>query len=554
MKRKWIKYTFLLLGLGINIPYIYSQVTMTVSFRYSGSCRSQVEVRQLEAQINAMIPKMTFSTRAECNQVASQLNSISVGDSYCRVTVSCNCTGSDIPLSTTQQSNPGTINFSGVNQGQPFFTPNPTTEVEDWSTTNRLRNEALAPGSNQNNFATAKTGNLDADNQYLNLANNINFEGFSTIPIYRNGELWMAHDPSSHPKLPGLDEKIILLPPPSPNKSEIDYWNSEKNKLISEKEELLKKCFPICPHSVDDRLQEIDKEMYALNNRIKGKEEWLNEIQNMPKGILDEQEINTAMIVEMAGLAGCSYADKQDMKPEVWDYIDKANIIADGNNNKEGFHCELLYNETEDKYVLSFRGTDDINDMMGAWLQGNFTNANAQTQMALNVTGKLLEAGIPPEKLQLTGHSLGGRLAAEAAIEYDLIAYTFNAADVSLETRNGNKINNSGNILNTISANDVLSSSTFGLGNTKGGINYNWSSNLVDTKSVSTTKNVVNTVKNVATEAIGIRTGTYSPGQTNVVKEAYGNTSFDAHDMRFLNQSLEQRHNDIVTEQEKRKK
>jgi hypothetical protein len=48
---------------------------------------------------------------------------------------------------------------------------------------------------------------------------------------------------------------------------------------------------------------------------------------------------------------------------------------------------------------------------------------------------ELRNKGIDSKDLQLTGHSLGGRLAAEAAIKNKLMAYTFNSADVSLDTR-----------------------------------------------------------------------------------------------------------------------
>ncbi|MDR2823913.1 MAG: hypothetical protein LBB41_01775 [Prevotellaceae bacterium] len=322
-------------------------------------------------------------------------------------------------------------------------------------------------------------------------------------------------------------ERIAAL-----NPFDLELLNLKKTAL----ERQLKEYRDLCKGTIDcpwnTEMNKIQDAIDVLDNQIAGREKWLEDIGKMSDDVLEAQEKNYKNLEEMAGLANCSYEGRKI--PDGWkkciDFacIDQTNI----NGAESGFRCELLYNENTKKYVLSFRGTDDINDVLKAWAEGNYVKTDEQTALAMQVTKDLLNKGIDPKDLQLTGHSLGGRLAAETAVENGLIAYTFNSADVSLETRSGEKVKTSGNILNTVSANDILTSSSFGLGastssiplagNSKQGVNKNWSSN------------------------------TYSPGYTNVIQEAYGNSKLDAHDMNFLLNSIKQRHSDIVTYRNKK--
>lgn len=143
------------------------------------------------------------------------------------------------------------------------------------------------------------------------------------------------------------------------------------------------------------------------------------------------------------------------------------------NDNNCGYHCDLYINE-EGKYVLAFAGTDEIKDVLN-WIPGaiskpeNITNeffklVNAQTPRALETVSRIMDKLGPNagNKLVLAGHSLGGRLASEAAIEYGLPAFTFNTAGISMETRKEikrgdfDKADNAGKIINITTANDPL--------------------------------------------------------------------------------------------------
>jgi len=327
----------------------------------------------------------------------------------------------------------------------------------------------------------------------------------------------------------------------------VDSMKSRKDKLAAEYDELLTNCIKYNIKSdCIGQFKPIRDEIDVMNNRIAGREEWLDKVKAMKDaGSLDAQERNYKKLAEMAGMAEYSYEEKQG-KPEGWEPDKKyANIIDEANNNNDGFHCELLYNEKTGKYVLSFRGTNDWGLKKEGDLDnnvhGNFSKNDAQTKLAIKVTGDIIteleKQGIPSEKLkeqlQLTGHSLGGRLAAEAAIEKNLIAYTFDAADISRTTRDKIGINNNVNILNTVSANDPITARGVGLGNSEGGINQ---------------QSYIKPPK--------IRTNEYFSGNTNVIKEVYGRkeglkdhilgVSSEAHDMSYLRQAIELRHQDIL--------
>ena len=189
----------------------------------------------------------------------------------------------------------------------------------------------------------------------------------------------------------------------------------------------------------------------------------------------------------MSALAGNCYLSPENSCPDGWQKVEEKSlrkIIDDMNDNNCGYHCDLYINE-EGKYVLAFAGTDDIIDVLFNWIPGAISklpgtnsdellseimkimnenqNVYGQTSKALetvkNIMGKL--GPDAKDKLVLVGHSLGGRLASEAAIEYGLPAFTFNTAGISMETRKETKMNldkadNAGRIINITTSNDRL--------------------------------------------------------------------------------------------------
>ncbi|HWB60431.1 MAG TPA: hypothetical protein VG733_13125 [Chthoniobacteraceae bacterium] len=112
--------------------------------------------------------------------------------------------------------------------------------------------------------------------------------------------------------------------------------------------------------------------------------------------------------------------------------------FADG---KSGFHATLYQDTNTGRYVLAYRGTDPkvradlINDA-----QQGFSFDSQQYDRGIRLAQKL-DSYMQAKNLELTftGHSLGGGLAAAAALATSRHANTFNAAAVSAKTlsRNG---------------------------------------------------------------------------------------------------------------------
>jgi len=166
---------------------------------------------------------------------------------------------------------------------------------------------------------------------------------------------------------------------------------------------------------------------------------------------------------EMALLSLHSYPGKQNEYSDAFEKsgYEKMQFWSGEGISGWGFDCTLY--KKGDNYYLSFAGTDSFLDGTGSWVQGAFTPTFTQSRMARSVMEELKsKEGFPMDKLIVTGHSLGGRLAAEAAIEYGVLAYTFNAAGVSMETKERlekeGKWNHPANIINIQAGNDGLTS------------------------------------------------------------------------------------------------
>lgn len=103
-----------------------------------------------------------------------------------------------------------------------------------------------------------------------------------------------------------------------------------------------------------------------------------------------------------------------------------------------------LFKDLDGRYVLSFEGTDadlsrileggfDIGDIASDAMGtiANTTQVTRAVETALAVKRCLERNGVSTEQLTMTGHSLGGELAAAASIATGSKAVTFNAAGLS---------------------------------------------------------------------------------------------------------------------------
>ncbi|MDR3227163.1 MAG: hypothetical protein LBT56_05780 [Prevotellaceae bacterium] len=374
------------------------------------------------------------------------------------------------------------------------------------------------------------------------------------------------------------------------DKKEFNFeaMKSKRKTLSEEAKELLKQCSQTgCPQKVSIRLNEINREIDILDKRIESKAEWLNRIKNMSDNDLEYQEKVYSTFTDMAGMAQYSYKDSDAIEaglPEGWNEVDRnvsptlSSIIDKANDNDYGFQCALLYKDG--KYVLAFRGTEFDRELLKdvkSDAKGAVTNLDKQTQAALEITRKLiLDGKINTDDIQLTGHSLGGRLAAEAAVTHGLTAYTFNAAGVSAET---NKViaetnyNNTykGQVINVSSANDFLT----GLQNTVSSLTANEYVNndfinnpiinneYVKEKIAETAGYVGKALGGVVGGVVAEKTAEgvlfmqgkdfRTTGGVNVIREAYGENIKESHSIKFIKTALAQRYQDVENTLSQRK-
>ena len=158
------------------------------------------------------------------------------------------------------------------------------------------------------------------------------------------------------------------------------------------------------------------------------------------------------------GYIRMSEAKKENLSP-----MDKdlQSAIKELNDNFSGFSCEL-YKTTEGNYVISYRGTEGfgITDVdllkekrvkavvaakqdVDTDVRGLITKMDPQSSKAISAAKevkKIIDKYQFPKlknkpTLTCTGHSLGGRLAQEAALATGLKAIVYNSADISRQTK-----------------------------------------------------------------------------------------------------------------------
>jgi hypothetical protein len=149
-------------------------------------------------------------------------------------------------------------------------------------------------------------------------------------------------------------------------------------------------------------------------------------------------------MLDLAILSEAAYKDSPltpdkltDPIPEGWHEMPPDELVALGidpallEDKRTGFHA-VLFQEPNGSYVIAFRGTelssakDDL-----SYLRGE-SGVSPQEQDAIRL-GATVQTALAKRgaTLEMTGHSLGGALAAVAAIATGTHATTFNAAGVA---------------------------------------------------------------------------------------------------------------------------
>lgn len=135
--------------------------------------------------------------------------------------------------------------------------------------------------------------------------------------------------------------------------------------------------------------------------------------------------------LELAAMAQDVY-DLDSQGIEGWARLDEqqlaaANIDPEMLEDPETGFRAAIYTDGEGRYVLAFAGTDaaEIPDWLANFGQGLGFDAEQYAQAELLATRAEQAFG---DDLVMTGHSLGGGLAAMSALATDSAAVTFNAA------------------------------------------------------------------------------------------------------------------------------
>jgi len=489
---------------------LFCPVTIYAQWSFTGTVNGEgggmgnmcvLDKKYAESQVSSYSGKQ-FATQSECEKARQYvMNSVSAG---CKdyIIVSCSpCTGAGGVTGSVSGSNFGDFDWFGT---KPFASTNDYLDNLTLKENFDRYMEALSSIMDEYNTRDwgLPTGDLEYDaervKQYSDLMNDRDF-------IVKKGVA---------PKGRGI------------------VMNRTNNSIYSFTPRLFEK--PELPVLEDSIINE-----YIPEKRV----EWLNRIENMSQESLMTLEKTYLKIYDMASISQYAYKnDEKDLsaKPETWDEIseesdkDLYDIIKGANDNLFGFKCALMKNK-DGQYVLSFAGTDSffnidvVEDVAGALFK-----YTPQAIKALDVVNKLLDKlsdmGINKENLILTGHSLGGRLAAEAAIKKDLLVYTFNAAGTTGMTKTEALLKNDNiNVLNISSSNDPLT----------------WFQNIISP--------IVNTATNMSLVNTGIRedlpiNDIRVSGDSLTIKEADG-----GHSIESLRLAIKQRHNDIIKKIDKKK-
>lgn len=140
-----------------------------------------------------------------------------------------------------------------------------------------------------------------------------------------------------------------------------------------------------------------------------------------------------AKAVEYAELAHAVYGDAS---PPGWHRLEPAELEAAGLDPKafdtpnSGFKAALFQNKTTGEFALAFAGTENLRDWVSNGNQG-LGNVDAQYRQAARLGVQVTDA---VGQTTMIGHSLGGGLAATAAVASRNEAVTFNAAGLHANT------------------------------------------------------------------------------------------------------------------------
>lgn len=118
---------------------------------------------------------------------------------------------------------------------------------------------------------------------------------------------------------------------------------------------------------------------------------------------------------------------REGFRPLDDDQLRRAGIDPASLKNEDSGFLARIYGDDQGRYVVAYSGTDEGKDWLTNFRQGlGFEDAQYNQAMALAREARVAFG----DQVVLTGHSLGGGLAAAASISSGIPAVTFNASGV----------------------------------------------------------------------------------------------------------------------------
>jgi hypothetical protein len=193
------------------------------------------------------------------------------------------------------------------------------------------------------------------------------------------------------------------------------------------------------------KLSTIEADRLSQFNGADGKPLWKNEQQKdaLAAMLLQDPTLTPQRFIHdqnMAQLAIAAYSGDHPL-PAGYVKVDPSTdpalkgklSQADFDNNQTGFSASLFKDTKTGTYVLAFRGSDQNKDWTDANIPQGLGWDSVQYDQAIRLSTTL--KGVLGDKLtDITGHSLGGGLAATAGMMTHTQTTTFDAAGVNPKT------------------------------------------------------------------------------------------------------------------------